>query len=125
MADEPVRWRGPEGTRRPVAGKARVSAWAVRGVVAQRREVFAHSTSMDGSPDASDVAMSAWVSCRHLSGITVFGVPKWGIRAHPPLQLVGLEGLGTSQAHGAPVRPVQLISSSSRNLVAGLQRAPW
>jgi len=44
------------------------------------------------------------------------GAPKWGIRSRTPLQLVGLEGLGNSQALCAPVRPVQLISPSSRKL---------
>jgi Transposase, Mutator family len=34
-----------------------------------------------------------------------------------PLQLVGLGGLDNSQALCAPVRPVQLISPSSRNLL--------
>ena len=43
MADEPVRWRGYEGTRRTVAGEGVVSVWAVRGAVAPRPEVFAHS----------------------------------------------------------------------------------
>ena len=93
-----------------------------RGIAVDSTRRF---TSMDGFPDASDVEMSAWVSCRHLSGITRVRVPKWGIRAHPPLQLVGLGGLDRSQARGAPVRPVQLISSSSRNLVVGLQLAAW
>ena len=36
----------------------------------------------------------------------------------------GREGM-TEVARGAPVRPVQLNSSSSRNPVAGLQRAAW
>ena len=44
------------------------------------------------------------------------GAPKWGIRSHTPLQLVGLEGLDKIQALCAPVRPMQLISPSSRNL---------
>ena len=34
-----------------------------------------------------------------------------------------LRGLDNSQARGAPVRPVQLISSSSRNIVVGPQPA--
>ena len=80
---------------------------------------------MDGSPVAGDVEMSGWVSCKHLSGVTRVGVPKWGIRAYPPLQVVGLLSLCNTQARGAAVRPVQLFSLSSRNLLAGLQRAAW
>jgi hypothetical protein len=34
------------------------------------------------------------------------GAPKWGIRSHPPRQLVGLEGHYKSQGLGVPVRPV-------------------
>ena len=49
---------------------------------------------MDGPPVARDFELRAWVSCKHLPGITRNGVPKWGIRAHPPLQLVGLRGHG-------------------------------
>ena len=62
---------------------------------------------------------------QHLSGITRVGVPKWGIRAHRPLQLVGLEGRCIAQARGTPVRPVVLISPSSRNREVGLQRTAW
>src|SRR5215472_17659283 len=51
------------------------------------------------------------------------GAPKWGIRSRTPLQLVGHEGLDSSQALCAPVRPVQFISRSSRKLWAGLQKA--
>lgn len=55
--------------------------------------------------------------CKHLSGVTrSIGAPKWGIRSRLPLQLVGLKGLDNSQARGAPVRPVRLISPSSRKL---------
>src|SRR5256885_16720595 len=39
------------------------------------------------------------------------GAPKWGIRSRTPLQLVGLD---KSQALCAPVRPMRLISPSSR-----------
>jgi hypothetical protein len=42
------------------------------------------------------------------------GAPKWGIRSRTPLQLVGLEGLDKNQALCAPVRPMRLISPSSR-----------
>ena len=66
---------------------------------------------------------AAWVSCKHLSGITRIGVSEWAIRTHPPLQLVGLGGLDSSQDRGARIRPVLLISSASRNLVAGSQPA--
>jgi hypothetical protein len=51
------------------------------------------------------------------------GAPKWGIRSRTPLQLVGLEGLDKNQALCAPVRPMRLISPSSRKLWAGLQKA--
>jgi hypothetical protein len=51
------------------------------------------------------------------------GAPKRGIRSRTPLQLVGLEGLDKSQALCAPVRPMRLISPSSRKLWAGLQKA--
>ena len=44
------------------------------------------------------------------------------LRPRSPLQLVGLEGLDKSQGLCAPVRPVQLISPSSRNPLAGLQK---
>ena len=66
---------------------------------------------------------AAWVSCKHLSGITRIGVSEWAIRTHPPLQLVGLGGLDSSQDRGARIQPVLLISSASHNLVAGSQPA--
>jgi hypothetical protein len=49
-------------------------------------------------------------------------VAKWGIRSRTPLQLVGHEGLDKNQARCAPVRPVQLISPSSR--VNGARNLP-
>jgi hypothetical protein len=42
------------------------------------------------------------------------GAPKWGIPSRMPLQL---EGLDNSPAPCAPVRTVQLISPTSRNLL--------
>jgi hypothetical protein len=76
---------------------------------------------MDGSPDASDLGLNdvgqLQTSIRHHPHSC--GVPKWTIRACPPLQLVGLKGLDSNQVRGTPVRPVQFISSSSRNCVGG------
>jgi hypothetical protein len=45
------------------------------------------------------------------------GAPKWGIRSHPPRQVVDLEGHYRSQGLGVPVRPVSPFSDPSRNLV--------
>ncbi len=78
---------------------------------------------MDGSPVArrfgSERLGQLLTSIRrHLCG-----APKWDIRSHRPLQLVGLEGLDKNQALCTPVRPVALISVSSRNFEAGLQAA--
>ena len=50
-------------------------------------------------------------------------VSERSIRSRTPLQLVGLYGLDSSQALRAPVRPVHLISPSSRKLGAGPQKA--
>ena len=50
------------------------------------------------------------------SGISRVGVPEWEIRTHPPIQVVGLEGLGRSQARGALVRSVQPTVPSGLSL---------
>ena len=61
---------------------------------------------------------SAWISCKHLSGVSWFPrAPKWGIRTRAPLQLVGLAGLDKSQVRRASARSVQSISPSTRKLV--------
>ena len=68
-------------------------------------------------PLQADFDLICVASCKHLSGVARRSrAPKWGIRSHTPLQLVGHEDLDNSQALCAPVRPVQLISPSSRKL---------
>jgi hypothetical protein len=76
------------------------------------------SISMDGSPVASRFRNDPLWSVAYIypASPDEFGAPKWGIRSRPPVQLVGLEGLGKNQALCAPVLPMQLISPSSRNL---------
>ncbi len=66
---------------------------------------------------------SAWISCKHLSGVSWFPrAPKWGIRTRAPLQLVGLTGLDNSQVRRASARSVQSISPSTRKLVPIFRR---
>ena len=55
----------------------------------------------------------------------VSGCPNGESARDPALQVVVLGGLYGGQTRGTPVRPVQLISTSYRNVVAGLQSAGW
>src|SRR3984893_9754091 len=74
---------------------------------------------MDGSPIASRFGKDPLWSVANIYPASPDGIgaPKWGIRSRTPLQLVGFESLGKSQAPCAPVRPVRLISPSSRKLL--------
>jgi len=76
------------------------------------------SISMDGSPFASRFRFDRRWSVANIYPASPdrVGAPKWGIRSRTPLQLVGLEGLDKNQVRCAPVRPVRLISPSSRKL---------
>src|SRR3984893_10815450 len=80
---------------------------------------------MDGSPIASRFGKDPLWSVANIYPASADGIgaPKWGIRSRTPLQPVGLKGLDKNQALCAPVRPMRLISPSSRKLWAGLQKA--
>ena len=78
----PGRCRARPGSRRPTGARFTAS-FAARGLPSRccgrsTRQPIPRgcNISMDGSPGASDIELSAWVSCKHLSGITRVGVPK-------------------------------------------------
>ena len=76
------------------------------------------SISMDCSPVARRLkTWLTWSIANIYPASPDDGAPKWGIRSHPPRQLVGLEGHYKSQGLGVPVRPVSPFSDPSRNLV--------
>jgi len=69
-------------------------------------------------PRGKKVSVSglAMIDCKHLSGVTTYGAPKWEIRSHSPRQMVGLEGHYKRQGLSVPVRSVSPFSDPSSNL---------
>src|ERR1700739_301296 len=85
--------------------------------VASTASAMPRSTSMDCSPVARRLkTWSPWSIANIYPASPDDGAPKWGIRSHPPRQVVGLEGHYKSQGLGVPVRPVSPFSDPSSNL---------